>query len=369
MRLRVPLASTLAAAILLAFASEAAATQAPYTYMALSSLGGDSGANAINNAGQITGYSYSDATVFHAVRWTGSAVTDLGAPSGLSSSGLAINLSGQVAGNIIDAYSPSLTAARWTGTQQITLPSLSGDRSRALGINDAGTVVGYSSGQEKGHQATMWNGTDATLLGSLNSSSFGSTATDINNNGAATGFSYVNGSDDRHAVVWNGGVITDLGTLGGSISYGSGINDAGVVVGYATTSANMDFHATLWNNGTVTDLGTGNMDGAMAADINNKGQAVGFAWTDSTFHAMLWQHGAAIDLNTYLDPTLVSQGWELQTADGINDQGQIVGKATNRYTTATQAFLLSPVPEADGYSMLLAGLGLVGWSARRKKTA
>lgn len=72
--------------------------------------------------------------------------------------------------------------------------------------------------------------------------------------------------------------ITDLGTLGGKVTFAYDLNDAAQVVGYSTTSFNT--HAFLWQNGQMTDLGTvnlgthtGNFSGAYA--VNAFGTAVG----------------------------------------------------------------------------------------------
>jgi probable HAF family extracellular repeat protein len=48
-----------------------------------------------------------------------------------------------------------------------------------------------------------------------------------------------------------------------------------------------------------------------------------------------------IDLNNLVDP---STGWVLESADGINDSGQIVGYGVNP-SGQTHAFLLTPTPE------------------------
>ncbi|WP_256209002.1 FxDxF family PEP-CTERM protein [Nitrosospira sp. Nsp14] len=56
-------------------------------------------------------------------------------------------------------------------------------------------------------------------------------------------------------------------------------------------------------------------------------------------------------------------------ASDINDNGWIVGNAHNSKTGVDHAFLLAPIPEPETYAMLLAGLGLLGFIARRRRTA
>jgi probable HAF family extracellular repeat protein len=92
--------------------------------------------------------------------------------------------------------------------------------------------------------------------------------------------------------LWNNGVTTDLGTLGGTRAEAFGVNDGGLVVGQSTTTMEIT-HAFLWQNGIMTDLGTlGGTESAQAADINDMGQVVGGSVTVSNaFHATLWVIG------------------------------------------------------------------------------
>ena len=54
--------------------------------------------------------------------------------------------------------------------------------------------------------------------------------------------------------------------------------------------------------------------------------------------------------------------WYLTQAKGINDSGQIIADSYGGH-----AFLLTPVPEPATSALLLAGLGLVGVTVRRRR--
>src|SRR5471032_888517 len=160
MNTRATAITALAGALLLAFAGAAAAAP-QYNYSALSSLGGtNTGATAINNAGQISGTSDTSDGYSHAVVWSGTSVTDLGS-AGRSSQAYAINSLGQVAGVAQDS-SGNFLAAKWTGGQATLLPTLGVGIAQAQGINNAGTVVGYAVATNQVQQATIWSGGNAT---------------------------------------------------------------------------------------------------------------------------------------------------------------------------------------------------------------
>ena len=80
--------------------------------------------------------------------------------------------------------------------------------------------------------------------------------------------------------------------------------------------------------------------------------------------AFLYRDGRMIDLTPVFAPKDGSHFWGFGM--GINDSGQIVLNLENADLT-THALLLTPVPESSTYSLLAAGLGVLGLLARRRK--
>ena len=85
------------------------------------------------------------------------------------------------------------------------------------------------------------------------------------------------GDSAVHAFLYSGGSKTDLGTLGGSYSYGYGINAGGQVTGVAYVTNDFTAHAFRYSGGIMTDLGSLGGFGAFSAGqgINASGQIVG----------------------------------------------------------------------------------------------
>jgi len=252
--------------------------------------------------------------------------------------------------------------AQWMITDLGDLPGGS-DFTRAIDINNSGQVVGYSSAAT-GERGFLWQNGTMTNLGDLPGGINHRVATGINYAGQVVGTS--GAATGNRGFLWENGTMTNLGDLpgGDDASFATGINNAGQVVGYSGAATGT--RGFLWENGTMTDLGflPGFGDFSIAYGINNAGQVVGGSGAANAGIPFLWQNGTMTDLNTFAG--VVGTGWTLTQARAINDLGQIVGSGINPQG-ASRAFLLAPVPEPETYGMLLAGLGVMGFMARRRK--
>jgi len=173
--------------------------------------------------------------------------------------------------------------------------------------------------------------TDLGTLGGTNSYGWA-----INASRQVTGETDTTGNAASHAFVTHNGVMTDLGTLGGTYSYGSAINDSGQVTGRADTTGGSiygaTYHAFVTNNGVMTDLGTLGGTNSYGSAINDSGQVTGYADTsgDAAYHAFITINGVMTDLGTL--------GGINSWASAINDSGQVTGYAATS-GNATHAFV------------------------------
>jgi len=174
----------------------------------------------------------------------------------------------------------------------------------------------------------------------------------------------------RHALLWDNGILTYLGSLGGNGTFGPGnialeLNNHGEVVGASdlkpsgmkTSDLEIDtnFHGFLWTRETgMQDLGT--LPGVVTlpgdgtppppdADsvglgINDRGEIVGTSFDASgNPRAFLRRKGEMVDLNKLVP---VDSSLYLLFAHGINSSGEIVGFGVVPSTGDIHAFVATP---------------------------
>ena len=323
-------------------------------------------AAALNNLGHVAGTAYKgqQTCAFH-YDYSKKFMEDAG---GVNSRGFAISSLGMVAG---DAFFGPATegshAAMFKGGVAIDLGVLKGHLfSRANGINAMGQVVGYSGLQRDSSEskAFLWSSQTGMIdLGTLGGSYAQAYA--INDGGAITGGSQIQSWGPgviTHAFIANPACMscapmTDLGVLGGNVSYGMAINGYNHVAGYSTLQANdTRVHAFLHDGTKMIDLGSlgwpgGSSDVSVALGVNNFNQVVGFTYLPTPTRgiplqqvAFLWRPnrggGQMINLNTLLLPS-DRQNYLLVSATAISDKGQILASAYELQTGGLRAVLLT----------------------------
>ncbi|HEY1379633.1 MAG TPA: Calx-beta domain-containing protein [Gemmataceae bacterium] len=314
-------------------------------------------ASDLNEVGQVVGTADTNG-VTHALLWDHGTAIDLGALAGSATFPSAINDLGQVVGY---SYVPGTGYHAFLVNPQggvwfrdgnldgrndlmIDLGTLDSSYSYAYDINNAGQVVGQTASGGFLWDAT--NGmTEVPFIGYA-----------INESGQVAGWSA------EGAIFWD--PVHGMTALSGG-GDAEALNDTGQVAG-----GGYDVYDPIWgtvrraivwdaSTGGFTDLGAvPNGIDSYAADINNSGQVVGSGWVATpesdafTTHdrPFLWDAtDGMVDLLGQLLPGsgLSDNGFSNYQSAGaaaINDRGAIVVNTLADYGGYVGAYLLTPVP-------------------------
>jgi probable HAF family extracellular repeat protein len=224
----------------------------------LGTLGGtDSAAFSINERGQIAGMSFTNTTVNPATGvptldpflWENGKMLDLGTLGGTFGVAFALNNRGQVVGySYLAGDNTGVHAFLWDqqgGMQD--LGTLGGATGAALSINDAGDIVGGDSLADGSGRSFLWRHGVMTDLGTVGTSA-GSVALGINSRRQIVGTLFDNNGNESGGFLWeDGGPMVDLSTLippnpDLQLDHGFQINDRGEIAVRGVFS-NGDIHS------------------------------------------------------------------------------------------------------------------------------
>ncbi|HEX4749304.1 MAG TPA: hypothetical protein VH302_07140 [Bryobacteraceae bacterium] len=369
-------------------AQEENSEQVRYTIIDLGNVGPDGQPLQITNNGLVAGAT-AVGSALHAALWYHGRMLDLGTPGlkGQNSEAFGVNVQGHAVGEAqtssldpegedfcgfaaLGLPSPGGTCVPflWQNGVMNPLPTLGGNNGAANKINSPGEVAGTAennmpdstcpSGGPQKYQfrPVVWRNGAVQELPTYSADPDG-TAMAINDLGQAAGasgdcaaFSPIMGDNLQplHALLWEGGRATDLGTLGGT-GHGFGIraenlNNLGQVIGYSDLAGDGTFHAFLWTKETgMQDLkALGTDPNSIAIGINDAGDVVG-ASIDATFtvvRAFLRRRGEdLIDLNEHIP---ADSPLDLFTACSINARGEIIGIAIDKISGDVHGYLAVP---------------------------
>ena len=288
--------------------------------------------------------------VSHAFEWRTGHMTDLGALHGYQSGLFELNGAGVGVGfsetGVLDPLTgaPEAHAVISRHGQLIDLGTLGGHQSWANSINDRGQVAGWAANKVRDRwahlfvpypsatqvRATLWQGGKPRNLGTLGGPD--SLGGFVNQRGQVAGESFTNfkknpatGVPTMDPFLWQHGVMTDLGTLGGTLGFTNWMNSRGQVVGGSDLRGDHTFHPFLWNGRRLVDLGTLGGDNAQASWVSDPGAVAGFSEVPGrpgVYHGFLWKNGTMRDLR----PT---GGAPCSSASVVNARGQAVGNDTD----------------------------------------
>lgn len=352
-----------------------------YTVTDLGVLGGErSSATAINNRGQIVGWSFTSSGELRAVVFdekNPSNVRELGTLEGGSTQPFDISDKGVIVGTSRRANNGEFRAVVFDADGPGSVRDIG--RGSANAVNKNGFIVGGSGGRAiQFDPSGPGNNKD---LGTLGGAPLNGGASGINERNQIVGNSEL-ANGQRHATLFDGSNSNENKDLGAPVrtSVAVDINDKGQAVGSASLRTGEGSRAVLFDTNNPGSFEVfekvGDADNNQAMAINNEGEVIGLSvgskrvpWIFDPEERMIFA------INTLLDPTDPSLGLiTITQLNDINDGGAIVGQAfisDGEGGGAFHAVLLTTIPLPGALPLFLtalAGLGLLRWRGRTRRS-
>jgi uncharacterized membrane protein len=257
-----------------------------------------------------------------------------------SSAAYGISSNGKVAGQVIGQRGASATI--WSPATTLKAPRGS-IGALASDVNATSLAVGWYTNSIGDTFAIRWDGNRPTNLASGSGAPSISLAVAVNDAGTIVGRGDFETAPFRRALKWVGSTMTMLPGLGSGYDAATAISSSGLIAGAGLSPVDSKYHAVVWNGTTITDLGLFGSAPTAAYGINACGTVVGDAVVsvvNDINEAVVWQAGTpAVALESLLPP---NHGWDMHTAVGINDSGQIVGYGYRSGMSGLRSFVMTP---------------------------
>lgn len=362
-----PRRSPAALAATLSFcALTASANAQSYRIVELPTLGANSVARDINDAGIIVGSSRRIGSALdRPVKWENNQISDLDPQNWFGTgSATAIDNQGRIALGVATPLSCFPAGAMLLNPAEpwnpLSFPAADGTQAMPCVIAGESDLLGCVKTTNTGNTtAARWNtpwSTSTALLGTITASE----AAGMNASGVIVGWRigsapsalYPSAASDR-AFIKIGSQITDLPTTGSRLlSAASAITDSGLIVGSVFSNRalcvpqiKLNALPTKWVNNTPALLpmpGSNNMGAAL--DANARGEIIGQLSGDPFQSGpVVWRGSTPIVLRTHLLPG--HEFLRLDTVSAINASGQIVGSGIVRTASnvvRNSAFVATP---------------------------
>ena len=307
-------------------------------------LGANTSAFGINASGQVAGQQPSGfAGTYANGTWSGPR------PRGVSSTAIAIDKDGNTSGSETETGRGDMVAVWYRhGTHRVEVPlPVAAFQAGASALSSNGAYLAGSFTTGSSQACFTWQpriGGTAVELAPPSAAAI-CTAMGVNDAGDVAG-RYVAGVAPSAGFVYTGGRFVTVGTLpGGTFSWLVGINNLGHAAGFADfglPNESSAVHPVLWDGNTLVDLDPDSTANTHAAAINGHDDVV----ANGDESILLFRHGHRLNVTKAIVDDLGTWTIETMLAEGLNDDGVIVGSGLHtdaQGVTARHAFMLVPI--------------------------